>query len=144
MSPFLLVLLFLCYDCIKTCFTVTFPCIGVNFILERNYAYHIVQIYVPSILIVILSWVNFWLDCTSVPARVALSLLTVLTITTQSSGARQNLPRVSYIKASYNYIFKSFNFRPFLPILKKKLLKCSTFVYTLKYTYLFCELTVEM
>jgi hypothetical protein len=68
--------------------------------LERNYAYHILQIYIPSVLIVILSWVSFWLDCTSVPARVSLSLLTVLTITTQSSGARANLPQVSYVKVS--------------------------------------------
>lgn len=87
------------YTCDKDYYGIVFPCIGVKFILERNYAYHIVQIYVPSILIVILSWVNFWLDCTSVPARVSLSLLTVLTITTQSSGARANLPRVSYVKA---------------------------------------------
>ncbi|XP_045205192.2 glycine receptor subunit alpha-2-like isoform X1 [Mercenaria mercenaria] len=87
------------YSCEKNYYGILFPCIGVKFILGRNYAYHIVQIYIPSILIVILSWVSFWLDCTSVPARVSLSLLTVLTITTQSSGARANLPRVSYIKA---------------------------------------------
>ncbi|XP_053399520.1 glycine receptor subunit alpha-2-like isoform X2 [Mercenaria mercenaria] len=87
------------YNCDKDYFGIAFPCIGLKFILERNYAYHIIQIYVPSILIVILSWVNFWLDCTSVPGRVSLALLTVLTMTTQSAGARSNLPRVSYIKA---------------------------------------------
>ena len=77
---------------------VTFPCVGVKFVLERDYSYYIIQIYVPSILIVILSWVNFWLDCTSVPGRVSLALLTVLTMTTQSAGARANLPAVSYVK----------------------------------------------
>ncbi|XP_060572140.1 glycine receptor subunit alpha-2-like isoform X2 [Ruditapes philippinarum] len=87
------------YNCDKEYFGIAFPCVGLKFVLERNYAYHIIQIYVPSILIVILSWVNFWLDCTSVPGRVSLALLTVLTMTTQSSGARSNLPRVSYIKA---------------------------------------------
>ena len=47
----------------------------------------------------LLSWVNFWLDCEAVPARISLGLLTVLTITTQSSGARADLPRVSYLKS---------------------------------------------
>ena len=53
----------------------------------------------PSLLVVLLSWVNFWLDCEAVPARISLGLLTVLTMTTQSSGARADLPRVSYVKA---------------------------------------------
>ena len=61
--------------------------------------YYVTQVYVPSVLIVILSWVSFWLDFEAVPARISLGLLTVLTMTTQSSGARANLPKVSYIKA---------------------------------------------
>ena len=79
--------------------SVVYPCIGVSFVLSRNYGYYITQIYVPSLLVVVLSWVNFWLDCESVPARISLGLLTVLTMTTQSSGTRSDLPRVSYIKA---------------------------------------------
>jgi hypothetical protein len=35
----------------------------------------------------------------STPARISLGLLTVLTMTTQSSGAKASLPRVSYVKA---------------------------------------------
>ncbi|CAF3908265.1 unnamed protein product [Rotaria sp. Silwood2] len=50
-------------------------------------------------LIVILSFVSFWIDHKSVPARISVGLLTVLTVTTQSSGIRSQLPRVSYIKA---------------------------------------------
>ena len=46
-----------------------------------------------------LSWVSFWVDIDATPARVSLGVLTVLTMTTQSSGARSALPRVSYIKA---------------------------------------------
>ena len=53
----------------------------------------------PSILIVILSWVSFWLNIDATPARVSLGLLTVLTMTTASTGANASLPRVSYIKA---------------------------------------------
>jgi len=50
-------------------------------------------------LIVILSWVSFWINIDASPARVSLGLLTVLTTTTMSGGARESLPRVSYIKA---------------------------------------------
>ena len=55
--------------------------------------------YIPSVLIVILSWVAFWISIDAIPARVTIGLLTVLTMTTQSAGARASLPRVSYIKA---------------------------------------------
>ena len=80
-------------------FTVTFTCLGIDIEMSRNYGYYIIQVYVPSFLIVCLSWVSFWLNVDAVPARISLGLLTVLTMTTQSSGARATLPRVSYIKA---------------------------------------------
>ena len=67
--------------------------------LSRDIGYFIIQVYVPTILIVILSWVSFWLNIDAIPARVSLGLLTVLTMTTASSGANASLPKVSYIKA---------------------------------------------
>lgn len=80
-------------------FAVTFTCLGIDIEMSRSYGYYIIQVYVPSFLIVCLSWVSFWLNIDAVPARISLGLLTVLTMTTQSSGARATLPRVSYIKA---------------------------------------------
>ncbi|XP_060084283.1 glycine receptor subunit alpha-3-like [Ylistrum balloti] len=76
-----------------------FACLEAYLYLERNNGYYIAQIFIPSILIVILSWVSFWVDAEATPARVSLGVLTVLTITTQSSGARSALPHVSYVKA---------------------------------------------
>ncbi|KAL4223141.1 hypothetical protein ACF0H5_016613 [Mactra antiquata] len=87
------------YNCEKNYYGIVYPCIGLEFTFERTYNYHIIHVYVPSILIVFLSWVSFWLDCAAVPARVSVGLLTVVTITTQSAAARANLPRVSYVKA---------------------------------------------
>ncbi|KAK3100578.1 hypothetical protein FSP39_022065 [Pinctada imbricata] len=78
---------------------VNFTCIGLSLQLGRRYGFHIIQIYVPSILIVLLSWVSFWLNIDAIPARISLGLLTILTMTTQSSGARASLPKVSYVKA---------------------------------------------
>ena len=61
--------------------------------LKRLFEYYLIQVYVPSILIVFLSWVSFWIDIHAVPARISVGLLTVLTITTQSSGISAKLPR---------------------------------------------------
>ena len=38
----------------------------------RSLGYYITQIYIPSTLIVVLSFVSFWLDRTAAPARVSL------------------------------------------------------------------------
>ena len=58
-----------------------------------------IQLYVPSALTVILSWVSFWISADAIPARVSIGMLTVLTMTTQTTAANSQLPRVSYIKA---------------------------------------------
>jgi hypothetical protein len=71
----------------------------IQFVLKRDIGYFLIQVYVPSMLIVILSWVSFWINVDASPARVSLGLLTVLTTTTMSGGARASLPKVSYIKA---------------------------------------------
>ena len=74
---------------------------------QRRFEYYLIQVYVPSFLIVLLSWVSFWIDIHAVPARISLGLLTVLTITTQASGVATKLPRVSYIKAIDVWMFTS-------------------------------------
>lgn len=86
-------------DCTQTYVAGTFPCLEVRFELRRDIGFFLIQVYVPSILIVILSWVSFWINIESSPARVSIGLLTVLTTTTMSAAARASLPRVSYIKA---------------------------------------------
>ncbi|XP_052281275.1 glycine receptor subunit alpha-2-like [Dreissena polymorpha] len=80
-------------------FDYEFACITGFIKLRRKVGYYIVQVFVPSVLIVVVSWVSFWVDHDAVPARISLGVLTVLTMTTQSSGARQSLPQVSYVKA---------------------------------------------
>uniref|UniRef100_K1PTZ5 Glycine receptor subunit alpha-2 n=1 Tax=Magallana gigas TaxID=29159 RepID=K1PTZ5_MAGGI len=57
------------------------------------------HVFIPSMMIVILSWLSFWIHLDHVPARVSLGVICVLTMTTQSSGIRSSLPVLSYIKA---------------------------------------------
>ena len=55
--------------------------------------------YLPSMLVVIVSWISFWLNIEAVPARISLGIITVLTISTHSSSITATLPKVSYVKA---------------------------------------------
>lgn len=50
-------------------------------------------------MLVIVSWVSFWLDPNAIPARVSLGVTTLLTMATQISGINSSLPPVSYTKA---------------------------------------------
>lgn len=65
----------------------------------RSMGYYLIQIYIPASLIVIISWVSFWLHRNATPARVALGVTTVLTMTTLMSSTNAALPKISYIKS---------------------------------------------
>lgn len=66
--------------------------------------YYLIQIYIPSGLIVIISWVSFWLNRNATPARVALGVTTVLTMTTLMSSTNAALPKISYVKSIDVYL----------------------------------------
>ncbi|KAI8499709.1 hypothetical protein Bbelb_227600 [Branchiostoma belcheri] len=80
------------------------------FKLHRQAFYFIFQTYLPATLLVVLSWVSFWINSEAVPARVALGITTVLTMTTLISGARATMPKISYIKAIDVYLITCFLF----------------------------------
>ncbi|XP_050538955.1 pH-sensitive chloride channel 2-like isoform X2 [Daktulosphaira vitifoliae] len=72
----------------------------VYFELEREVGHYIMDYYVPSILLVVVSWVSFWLDPNAVPGRTTLGTSTMLTFITLSRNTGSSLPKVSYIKAT--------------------------------------------
>ena len=76
-----------------------YSCLQATFTLQRQVGFFMLQTYIPSMLIVILSWVGFWINKDSEPARIALGVTTVLTMTTQLTTSRSNTMRVSYLKA---------------------------------------------
>ncbi|XP_053630994.1 glutamate-gated chloride channel-like [Cherax quadricarinatus] len=76
-----------------------YSCLKVNLIFKREFSYYLIQYYIPCCMLVIVSWVSFWLDQYAVPARVALGVTTLLTMSTQNAGINQSLPPVSYTKA---------------------------------------------
>ncbi|XP_028404051.1 glycine receptor subunit alphaZ1-like isoform X2 [Dendronephthya gigantea] len=76
-----------------------FSSLKVKFNMKRRVGFFIIETYIPSCIIVALSWISFWIPPDSVPARVALGITTALTMVTISGSARAGLPRVSYVKA---------------------------------------------
>uniref|UniRef100_A0A1I8IGA6 Neur_chan_LBD domain-containing protein n=1 Tax=Macrostomum lignano TaxID=282301 RepID=A0A1I8IGA6_9PLAT len=66
-----------------------FACLFVEFKLERKFGFYLIYTYLPSILIVAISWISFWIDYKAVPARITLGLLSVLALMTQASATVQ-------------------------------------------------------
>ncbi|XP_078147485.1 gamma-aminobutyric acid receptor subunit rho-3 [Centroberyx gerrardi] len=82
----------------------------INFILRRHIFFFMLQTYFPTMLMVVLSWVSFWIDRRAVPARVSLGITTVLTMSTIITGVSSSMPQVSYVKAVDIYLWTSFLF----------------------------------
>ncbi|XP_071403921.1 gamma-aminobutyric acid receptor subunit gamma-3 isoform X3 [Pithys albifrons albifrons] len=82
----------------------------IYFDLSRRMGYFTIQTYIPCILTVVLSWVSFWIKKDATPARTALGITTVLTMTTLSTIARKSLPRVSYVTAMDLFVTVCFLF----------------------------------
>ena len=80
-------------------FSGEYSCLKVDLLFKREFSYYLIQIYIPCCMLVIVSWVSFWLDQNAIPARVSLGVTTLLTMATQTSGINASLPPVSYTKA---------------------------------------------
>ncbi|VDM31549.1 unnamed protein product [Hydatigera taeniaeformis] len=88
-------------DCTSQASTSTgnYSCLLAKFSIARRLGSYLVTTYIPNILIIMVSWLSFWVSVDAAPARVPLGLMTLLGILTQASSLGSNLPRVSYIKA---------------------------------------------
>nr|CAH0100253.1 unnamed protein product [Daphnia galeata] len=75
-----------------------YSCLKVDLLFRREFSYYLITIYIPCCMLVIVSWVSFWLDANAVPARVSLGVTTLLTMATQTTGINNSLPPVSYTK----------------------------------------------
>ncbi|XP_050441538.1 pH-sensitive chloride channel 2-like [Adelges cooleyi] len=81
-----------------------------TFLLAREYGFYIMDYYLPGVLLVILSWVSFWMAPDAVPPRVLLGAFephncsegssTMLTFFQLGAETGSNLPNVSYIRSN--------------------------------------------
>ncbi|KAK2565818.1 Gamma-aminobutyric acid receptor subunit beta-3 [Acropora cervicornis] len=82
----------------------------IEFDLHRRLGFHMIQIYLPCYLIVVLAWVSFWVDREQTAARIAMGITTVLTMATLIGSARTSLPKVSYVKSLELFLIMCFLF----------------------------------
>ncbi|CAH0397896.1 unnamed protein product [Chilo suppressalis] len=71
-----------------------------TFKLGREVGYYLMDYFIPSMMIVAMSWVTFWLQADASAPRVTLGTATMLSFITLASSQAKTLPKVSYIKAS--------------------------------------------
>ena len=77
---------------------------------KRRWGYYIIQIYVPSIFLVVLSWLTFLMESSDISDRLALEVTMILSIVFLLAGVNTSLPHVSYAKASDWFMIVSFTF----------------------------------
>ncbi|XP_064482178.1 gamma-aminobutyric acid receptor alpha-like isoform X2 [Ornithodoros turicata] len=87
-----------------------FSVLHVNFNLQRHMGYFLIQVYVPCILIVVLSWVSFWINREATADRVGLGITTVLTLSTFGLDTRTDLPKVPYPTSLDWFVIMCFSF----------------------------------
>ncbi|KAL7043633.1 hypothetical protein ACKWTF_001603 [Chironomus riparius] len=68
--------------------------------LKRSFGFYLLDYYFPSILLVAVSWVSFWLQADQTAPRAMLGTSAMLAFITLSSSQNKPLPKVSYIKFS--------------------------------------------
>merc|ERR1711937_791436 len=90
---------FLKENCTMQYITGDFACLSAYFELTRSKKYYILNIYLPSILCVIIASTSFWVQLDIAPARVALGITTFLTMVALMQYMNEGMPRVSYTKA---------------------------------------------
>ena len=79
-------------------YTGEYSCLLMELTLKREFSYYMLTIYVPTCMLVIVSWFSFWIDPKAVPARVALGVTTLLTMSTKTASISNSLPPVAYTK----------------------------------------------
>lgn len=82
----------------------------ITFTFIRRIGYYLINFYVPCIIMVIMSWIVFWMDRDCIGDRIALGITTVLTIVFLLGSSNSTMPRVSYPKAIDWYLMTSFIF----------------------------------
>lgn len=73
--------------------------------LNRESGFYMMDYFLPSMMIVAISWVSFWLQADQTPARTTLGCTTMLSFITLASSQFNHLPKVSYIKISEVWFF---------------------------------------
>lgn len=75
-----------------------YTCLEATFTLTRDLGYYIAQMYVPTTLALMFSWVGVWLPEELMEGRLSVAITVLLTLSTDSVSSQEHLPTVSYMK----------------------------------------------
>ncbi|XP_072563280.1 glycine receptor subunit beta-like isoform X2 [Paramormyrops kingsleyae] len=76
-----------------------YTCVEVIFTLRRQVGFYMMGVYAPTLLLVVISWLSFWINPDASAARVPLGILSVLSLSSECTSLAAELPKVSYVKA---------------------------------------------
>lgn len=83
----------------------TYPRYTFEIQLQRNSQYYIFKVFLPLLLITLISWTTFWIDPNSAfSSQLTLGLTSMLTAITFNFTVDNSLPRVSYLTLMDGYI----------------------------------------
>ncbi|XP_047105950.1 glutamate-gated chloride channel-like [Schistocerca piceifrons] len=96
------------------CNTVTttgdYSCLKVELLLRREFNYYMIHVYLPSCMLVIMSWASFWLDRGDTASRLSLVVAALLMLAVQVSRVYASVPQVAYTMAIDVWIGGCFTF----------------------------------
>ncbi|KAJ6637508.1 Gamma-aminobutyric acid receptor subunit beta [Pseudolycoriella hygida] len=73
--------------------------LNVEFELKRMTGHYLTQIYIPCTMLVILSWISFWLNRRAANVRLVLCTLSLVLMAVGLTIVSYNMPKTSYTKA---------------------------------------------
>ncbi|UJR22978.1 hypothetical protein I4U23_026005 [Adineta vaga] len=87
-----------------------FSVLRIDFVLKRHMGYYIIQVYIPSSMLVMLSWVSFFIHREATADRVNIAVMTFLSLTTLSFDMRHHTAAISYLTALDWFVIMAYVF----------------------------------
>jgi len=75
------------------------PGLGLRLALQRKLTFHMSQTFLPSVILIIVAGISFFVPSDQIPGRLVLCVTTLLTFTSMFNAVRSLTPQVSYMKA---------------------------------------------